>query len=424
MKAQEYFPTTSRALNVAGSHLLQRISAAPALIAVLIVLGVAEPVSADADVKMLTVNAEYRLQRDSNLFRLADGQKPVIDGIARDRTDSRQSGEIGLKFDQTWGRQHVTADASATRTYFSDFDFLDFAAHNYKGQWDWGIGKRWLGSLSASQIEALRSFADFSLPVRSINTYRTYSALAGMWVLPNWTAGVGFTRVVSENDDAESALQDYDEDAWETRVTYRPASANELSLIARVANGEYPNRDDIRVVDRSYEQRDLRLEGRYAMTAHGRLSGYAGIAQREYPRTRFRDYSGPIGRIAYEWSPTVRLQIEAQLRRELGAQEDQTDTYVVTTASGLTVSWQLSQKVRSKFWAELLSRDYQGDPGFGLSPTSGEKDEQIAYGASLRYVPFRRLDVSLSYEKETRRRGIAERGFDNTIARFEARFRY
>ena len=47
------------------------------------------------------------------------------------------------------------------RTYYSDFDYLDYSATNYDVAWDWGLGKRWMGTLGTSQTEAERSFGDF-----------------------------------------------------------------------------------------------------------------------------------------------------------------------------------------------------------------------------------------------------------------------
>ena len=127
-------------------------------------------------------------------------------------------------------------------------------------------------------------------------------------------------------------------------------SGNELALVARDADGRYPNRGDVRLLDSGYNQRDIRLEGRYSISGHSLLSGYFGIARRDYPTTSNRDFSGPIGRLSYDWLPTPRFRAGIQARRELGAKEDLTDTYVVTTAAGVNIGWDLTIKIDVRLW--------------------------------------------------------------------------
>ena len=371
----------------------------------------------------LSANLGYQLQNDSNLFRLPAGEYPVIDGVTRDRNDTSQTGEVGVQLAHTWGRQHVTLDVTTAHTHYSEFDYLDYTATDYDAAWDWGIGKRWLGILSASQTQAERSFADFFSTVRSINTYRSYSASANFRVFPRWTAGAGFTKVSSGYSDIISSIVDYDEKAWDARITFRPASGNELSLVARQADGSYPNRNDVQLVDKEYQQRDVRLEGRYALTARSTITGYLGLARRTYPRTSFRNYSGPIGRLAYDWAFTQKLQLHLQLRRELGAREDLTDTYVVTTAEALRLDWQLTTRVSASIWGEEQSRDYKGDPGFGFA-LDGQKDDQLVYGAGLTYTPIRKVDVSLAYQRDARTRNTGFGKFDNSTVRLQAHLHY
>jgi hypothetical protein len=331
---------------------------------------------------------------------------------------------VGASLTQAWGRQHFYANAAVLRTEYSDFDYLDYTATNYRVAWDWGLGKRWLGILSASQSEAERSFADFFATTRSVNTYRSYVARADFRMLARWTAGAEYTKVTSSYDDVLSSAQDYGEKAWEARITFRPASDNELALVARDADGEYPHRTDLRVVDSEYTQRDVRLEGKYSLTIRSVVSGYLGIAHRTYPRTSFRDFSGPIGRVNYDWALTQRLQLGLQLRRELGAQEDLTDTYVVTTAAGLKLDWQCTTRIGARLWSEKQTRDYGGNPGLGVVPLNGQKDDQLVYGFGLKYLPIRKLEISASYQRDSRERNNAFGKYSNGSTRVEATFRY
>lgn len=366
---------------------------------------------------------DYSAQHDSNLFRLADEQRPVIDGITGDRSDTLQTGRLGFQFDHIWGRQRVSADAGVARTIFSNYDFLNYTAKAYDVSWAWGLGKRWLGTFSASQAQAERSFADFVSTARSINTYRNYAGSANMWLLAEWTAGFGYARAESRFDDPASVGMEYNEDAWDARLTFRPPTGNNLSIAAREARGHYLNRIGAVLPDNGYRQRDLRIEGQYALGGRGTLSGYFGIARRTYPISKNHDYSGPIGRIGYDWSPASKMKVGLQLRRELGAQEDLTDTYVVTTAIGVNFEWAMAYKLNGKLWGEKLTRDYKGDPGLGFTPTQGQKDKQLAYGATLTYQPNRHFDVSLTAVRDAREKGVAAQ-YSNLTGRLAARFYY
>lgn len=371
--------------------------------------GVATLPAAASEIEPLTLSIKQDLVWEDNLFRLADGARPVIEGTRRPRDDRLSITTLAAQLDRTYSRQRLTADLGLTRSDYREFDHLDFTAHNFVGAWQWVLGNQWNGTISGQQDERLRSFADRIGAVRSINTYRRYRADARYLVHPQWSIGAGWARTDSRFDDPESARSEYIEEAFEALAQYRSLAGSTLALVGRTADGRYPERNEAMTSVTRYTQRDLLVRADWSVSGHSRVSGQAGYTARQYLHAGDKDFNGLTGRFAFDWRPTGKLALGVTARREMGAQEDAADNFVVTRAFSIDPVWQLGNKLRVRVRLEWLRRDYGGDP-FGIAGPDRD-DRTQSRALALEWSPVRNLSLHLGARNERRSSSDAYPGY-------------
>jgi exopolysaccharide biosynthesis operon protein EpsL len=362
-------------------------------------------------------DAGYQWLHDSNLFRLTDGLSPAPGGTRGPRDDTVQSGYVGAYFDNVLSRQHFTAAAEVRAFRNGTYDYLDYDAKNYRAQWDWQAGSRLSGILGALRAQQGRPFADFAFTSRSINTYHTEFVSADLTLPSHLAVGVGAARVASRFSDALSAAEEYDERSQDVHLTLRSSAGSRLTLAVRRAKAKYVDRPVLQISDNAYDQTDVRLTGHVDLTDKTALDGYVGAARRRFPNVPSRDYSGPIGRLDFTWSPTAKFDLSAAVRRELGAKEDIVETFVVTTATEARLAWKLRTKLSIAFQLGVMSRDFGGDAGFGISTRTGVSERQFTQGALLSYQPWRQLSVFAAAEHESRDANAATKRYADFVYR-------
>lgn len=357
---------------------------------------------ADGDAIRIAVSQD--VLRDANLFRVADGERPVIDGVRRPRGDTLSVTNVAAIFDHTYSRQRLGAELALSRNDYLEFDHLDFTARNLAANWQWVLGNQWSGTIGGEQSERLRSFSDRGSTVRSINTFRRYRADARLLLHPQWSVGAGWARIDSRFDDALSASAAYIEDAVEALGQYRSPAGSTLALVARTADGRYPERAESLTAVTRYVQRDLLLRADWTVTGHSRLNGQAGYTWREYPRLGEKNFNGFTGRLTYDWAPTGKFGVGVTARREMGAREDVADNFVVTRAVSLDPLWRATDKLRVRGRLEWLRRDYGGDP---FSRAAPERDDRTR-NASVTLEWQAQRDVTLQIGGRTERRSDSD----------------
>lgn len=369
------------------------------LLAVAIGVMVQQVASAQEAPDTLNAFVQAAYVNDDNLFRLSDDVDPP-DGRQRDDTITQLAGN--LRLDKTFGLQRVVADVTATRNEYHEYDYLNFTAVNGGARWQWALGSHWWGTLSANQSEALRSFADSRTFAQSINTYQRYAVDANYAFHPEWSIGAAAVQIASRYSDDASAESEYDEDIVEAKLTYRTSTQSQLALVLSQMDGNYPNQGQITTRDTDYEQQDIQLRGDWRFSALSRIEGYIGVADREYPNLSSRDYSGTVGRLMYDWRISETFGLNLLVRRELGAEGDLVDNFVVTKAIVVTPTWYMTQTLTLGVRLERRERDFGGDPGFGVVADVEKNDVTDIYGVGLTYAPRDFLSVKLNYQNEQR----------------------
>lgn len=371
----------------------------------------------------LTLKLSHSLQYDDNIYRLSDDVKPFGN---RARSDRISLTGLRAAFDRRYSLQQVHASVDVTRVRFDRWSQLDYETQGARLNWDWAVGKRWSGDLRVSQDETARDFADNRVSGRetSISRQHALAADANYWWHPDWSAGAGVERFSTTYSDAASAGSEYDADIVETRLIYRPRSGNQIALVGRFTDGDYPNRQAGALADDGFRQTDWRLRGHWQVTGHSRLAGYLGMTRRRHPNLTARDYTGPTGRLEYTLAVSQRLSVTAIARREIGARDDLVDNFVVTRAVSFAPSWQPFYRIGIQGRLEWRKRDFRGDPGLVAGTFPAREDVSRNANVSFIYTPIDPLQLSISYGYLQRDSDLVSEEYTAHVASFSVDYTF
>lgn len=355
------------------------------------------------------------LTYDDNLLRLPDGVSPRVVGVA---TDSRSAFVTTLYgqavVDVPVSRQRFLAEVTLLNNRYSDaYDYLDWTGINGSARWLYQFGNAWKGDLGYRRGTELAGFADNrNFDRRNVRTTDEFHVNADYWLVRNWrlSGGANYTRF--RNSDSAFETLDLDRTWVEGGIKYESSQANFVRVTGRYTYGSYPERPAPTLVsDTSFDQYELAGDVNWVLSPATRLYGRAGYTRREFPNLAGREFSGPTGRVSLDWAPTVKTGITFLGRREIGAIEDITATYVVTSAASVSPYWLVSPKVRLDANLEYQRRDYAGDAVFAGIPAI---DDRIRYaGLGLRWAPTYNWLLAAGYRYSTRSSNFPTRQFDD-----------
>ena len=390
------------------------------------------PLSAAADEgDVLNFIVGYSITYDDNLFRLPSDPAPgQIVGVTS-RSDTIQTGILGFTLDKPVARQRFLVDASFNSSRFSENSRLNYDGHNLRGRWLWELGNRWKGEVGAEATRTLQSFADIRVAAKDLIDYRRFYGSANYWYHPEWSAFVGASSADSTNSSELLRANDYRADYLELGLRFVPPTGNQIALKVRHTDGSYPNRDIVVVgnlvlstVDKSYVQDDLELSTDWRPTGESHIVARVAWTSRRNENLPERDFSGPTGRLLYDWAVTGKTALNLTLFREIGATDELTAAYVVSNGISVTPTWTPTAKVSVQGTLSYILRDYQDDPGFVIAAGPQREDRVRTASLTTTYLPLRSLQLSLTLQKQRRSSNIPSNEYDDNLAIGSAQFTF
>ena len=132
--------------------------------------------------------------------------------------------------------------------------------------------------------------------------------------------------------------------------------------------------------------------------------------------------SGGVGKLEYDWQTTPTVGVNLMVRREIGAEADLVDNFVVTEAVAIEPTWQVTPQVTLGVRTEWLQRSYRGDPGFNVVSDISKDDDTTIATLQLGWRPADALRIELSWQQETRESDRADREYDDDIVALSVSF--
>ncbi len=361
------------------------------------------------------VNTVY----DNNLLRLPNDVSPMTVGVPTSSRSAFITNGFGqLVVDLPISRQRVRADMRVNSyRYSGGYSYLNFTGWEGKAQWLYQFGNYWKGDFYYARSEQPAGFENYrDFNTQNIQTANAYGFNSDYWVVRNWhfTANANYTQ----GRNSASAVRFSNLDQWwaEAGVKYESSLANFLRMTGRYTHGSYPDRvAPTQTLDTEYNQSEVAVDGNWQLTAATRAYGRVAYTARRFPNSAVLDFNGPTWRVVVEWAPTVRTGVNFLFRREIGAVEDITATYILTQGPRISPYWQISPTVRLEGYYEYLKRSYQGDP-VTITGVPQIRDRYQYASLGVTWTPTRNWLVRVGYIYSTRSSNFPTRQFDDDSA--------
>jgi hypothetical protein len=158
-------------------------------------------------------------------------------------------------------------------------------------------------------------------------------------------------------------------------------------------------------------------------TGLSRLRGYVGYIDR-VSQIPARDFSGPGGKISYEWTPTGKTLVELFGAREILPYQDIFTSFALTKVVGVNTTWQPVSKVTVKAGANRTVRDYLGDPGLVVAGLPAREDRTNTVTGSVNYAFSTNILGSLSVVHQIRASNRPNLDYTDTTVFANLQFTY
>lgn len=357
---------------------------------------------------------------DDNLFRLPSGVAPNT-GRPSSRSDMLYTVYAGVRVDKPYAQQRLQMDVTATQYSYRSNDYLNFSAVDYRAAWLWALTPRLTGVLSADQTSELASYANLeNATTRNKRVHENQRFMADWWVDGGWHLTGGAYRLRSVADAGElTAIGNYVQNTAEGGIKYVSAANNSIAAVHRASRGDFVGRalDTASALDTHYDQSETELRGIYQVTGHSLLDARLGHRNRTYEHFSQRNFSGTIGNLSYQWTPTGKLQFTLATGRDLIAYQESANSYYAANNISLTPLWRLTDKTSIRLKLDFTKNEYGG----AIVPVAAAREDTIrSTQLGVAWRPTRTVIVDGYLTHEQRSSNIAGLPYQANIAGISA----
>ena len=340
--------------------------------------------------------AAENVTHDSNVLRLS---KDLPN--AGEFADTIYTTHAGATFNAYEGQQHFTAEATYFRSNFRHFNDFDFNGYTAMANWAWVLGPTASGTIGYQDQRGLASFNNIQAAQPDLVTTRSAYA-TGKWNLtPRWRLNGAVNAGQTRHGDEARKINDIVVESGEAGISYVTPLDNSVGVVSRYEHGRLPHDVNLNGIpfESSYSQSGLGVMATYILSGHSRIDARADYIDRRYNTGSTQpSFKGPVGRVLYIWTPTVKFTVNASVSRDVGPAEDITTAFVLVTGGYVRPEWQITDKVSLKADAEYNVWQYKGGPLTGRDFTH----HQRMLGASIAWRPTRKMMFQAGYNWEKR----------------------
>jgi exopolysaccharide biosynthesis operon protein EpsL len=369
---------------------------------------------------------EYTGNYSDNLLKL-DSETTALARFGDDQLSDTYTRTVGgLRFDQTWGRQRITADLSANRNHYDHFSQFDYSGKNGKANWNWVVGNHLQGNLSSVYEQTLAPFDSYVVFARNLLTRRTNNADLAWLVHPSWELRTAFNRYDLVYSAPSLAASNTQADTAELGFNYLARSGSTAGLVFRNVRGIYDTTLTIgdQLFNNNYVQKELKLSVSWLVTGKSSLQFLGGPVQRRRAYFTARDYTGFNARLSGFIPLTGKLSLYGSVWRELGGLDDLTANYALTDGISLFPSLAISSKLKLDGSTTYQRRNYSGAQVIeGLTP-SNRRDTYTRTSLGLTYKVGPALSIVTSLSREKVDSNLANFNFRANGAALKVRYEY
>ena len=361
--------------------------------------------------------------RDTNVFRLSDKLSPATVG-ATQRGDTIFTTHLGVTAGVPVSQQRLEAAYTWYQSRYRHFKDLDFTGHTARAAWNYNVQNKVTGVLSFTESEGLASFSNIQARDKDLVTTRQAQATAAWLATPRWRASGRLAAVQTEHSSTLRRINDIEAETVEGGLSYVTPQDNLVGGIVRYEHGRaphgvtFPNSPfNSRPFDNEYDQYSAGVTATWNLAGHSRFDGRLEVVRRNYKEFTQRDYTGPIARALYKWTPTPKTTVDFGFVREIGPAEEIQTSFVLVTGGYIRPQWAVTEKITLQGNLEYNVWDYRGDAVAGGDFTH----RQRLIGGSIQWKPWTRVWLQAGANRESRTSTLQFGDYETTVVFVEGR---
>ena len=250
----------------------------------------------------------------------------------------------------------------------------------------------------------MAGFADLRRTIQNLYTSESEYVSADVWVASDWHLETEFRRFTQDYDAVVNQTSNRIEDSRKFGVRYTPRSGSYILLRSIVTDGSLPNQQSIGAfrIDNSYEQSDFGTDFGTTLTGNSQLRGTLAQTRRKHRNVPERDFAGLTGNLAWDWSLSGKSVLRAKVRREIGAYNDLTASYILTNGANIAWNYQATAKTLVVLSYDYSRRLFGGDPIRELAGIEDRQDRLNSISLNVTYQPTTSVTLSLNLTRAER----------------------
>jgi exopolysaccharide biosynthesis operon protein EpsL len=346
-----------------------------------------------------------------NLFfldeRRINAQNPILEG--GQASDMFLAGRVGLRASYPISRQIINLRGEISRNAYQTYNRLDHNAYNFGADVDWDYGRNWDGKVGANERVALGAFADQRLGLgneRNLRTFRNIFANANYALTPDTKVRTAINLFNLENSANAFNAGNRQDTSYDVGLrSFSKGRDDFLGINFNYTDGKFPDREEVApgsFIDNSYKQYRISGDVDYTFSGLTRVEVDWGYTSRQHDVLPQRNFGGLTGRLTVRYGLSRRTSFNGSVFRELGAFDDVTTTYIVTTGISGGVSHEITPKLSAQAQYSLRNRRFTGDPGFVIAQRPARDEDIQSLSLGLTWQAERNLRVNANYSYNTR----------------------
>jgi hypothetical protein len=365
------------------------------------------------------------IEHDSNLLRTSGTPGfPVV-------SDTSYNTDLMASFNQTYGREQVSASATIGRVLYQHSSQYDFTQEDIRGALKSSLPYSVDASIDVVRTAQLAHFADFNSTVRDVIDFNALNAKVDFPFEVNWRGVLGGSASQLTNSAVSLQAQDLNTAELDGGIRFQPATGNHVDLLLRSVEGTYPNNSPSNLIAPGYHDIGADLRANWTFSGASHLEGRAGFVRRSNDEVFYlntitgqtelldRNFSGPAYDLTYTWQATAASKLSIYGLRMVGPSGDNNLLTATTHTFKFTPAYQASSKIEVGAYYQWTATNYFTDvydAAFSQPPGTTLKNYQHNVGLDVIWDPRRWLKVTFDIHRDVRDSNSPTWAYTNNVA--------
>jgi hypothetical protein len=335
------------------------------------------------------------LLHDSNLFRFPEALGPQMDTV--------NSSYLGLRANKVWSQQTFQFNITQTRNRYDRFSYLDNESLDYHVVWLWSLTSRFTGTLHDDYNESLAPFENGTSVQRDETVLRSRGLTSDAWLFGGWHLIFNATHSSQQSTQFQQATPDFLTNTTEFGVNYVLASNSSVTATRRLTDGQYvglPPSTGPSLTGSGFHRIEYKLKASLILSPRSTLTPSISWLTHKQQDSPLYDISGPEASIAYLWTATDKLNVQAEAGHTLYSFTDPLYNREFTQYVKITPTWLVGPKTAVHVTLQGTRYSYGTLPG--ATPIGPERRESAAtaeLGAVWMPLGFLSLAASVNHSQ-------------------------